>query len=164
MSFVLTTRGIPQLYYGDEILLTGGGQDGLKRKDFPGGWQGDTINAFTESGREQLSRVTGHPVTEAHRFVQKLSSWRQGKEVIHNGELTHFMPQNNLYVYFRHNEEETVMVVLNAEDVPQTLDLSRFDERTGGFTSGSDIISGHIFDLGPSLEVGPMQAMIIELE
>jgi len=164
LSFVLTTRGIPQLYYGDEILMTGGGQDGLKRKDFPGGWQEDNVNAFTESGREQLTRQTGFPAAEAHRFVQLLSTWRQDKEVIHSGNLTHFMPQNNLYVYFRHNENETVMVVLNAEDEPQTLDLSRFDERMAGYTAGRDILAQHSFELKSSLEVGPMQAMVIELE
>ncbi|MDX1592357.1 MAG: glycoside hydrolase family 13 protein [Balneolaceae bacterium] len=164
MTFVLTTRGIPQLYYGDEILLTGGGPDGLKRKDMPGGWNNDPLNAFTESGRERLARQTGLPVDEAHRFVQQLSTWRQGKEVIHSGKLTHYMPQNNLYVYFRHNAEESVMVVLNAQDAPQTLNLGRFDENIGGYTSGTDIISQLTFDLESELEVAPMQAMVIELE
>lgn len=164
MSFLLTTRGIPQLYYGDEILMTGGGPDGLKRKDFPGGWQGDPINAFTENGRQRLQEETGFPVTGAHSFVTNLANWRQGKDVIHSGNLTHFIPQNNVYVYFRHNEDETVMVVLNAQNEPQTLDMMRFTELTEGFESGTDINSGHTFVIEEKLEVGPLQAMVIELE
>jgi neopullulanase len=164
ISFLLTTRGIPQLYYGDEILMTGGGPDGLKRKDFPGGWPGDPINAFTENGRQLLQEETGFPVTGAYSFVTNLANWRQGKDVIHSGNLTHFIPQNNVYVYFRHNEDETVMVVLNAQNEPQTLDMMRFSELTEGFESGTDINSGHTFVIEEQLEVGPLQAMIIELE
>lgn len=164
LTFILTTRGIPQLYYGDEILMTGGGPDGLKRKDFPGGWDEDSINAFTENGRAELEEETGFPVVEAHDFLTRVATWRMNKDVIHNGKLTHFIPENNVYVYFRHNDEETVMVVLNALDEPQSLDLIRFSELMEGYQSGYDLISNHTFQIEESLEVGPMQSMIIELE
>jgi neopullulanase len=163
LTFILTTRGIPQLYYGDEILMTGGGPDGLKRKDFPGGWDGDPINAFTPEGRAELERETGFSVVEAHDFLTRIATWRQDKVVIHNGKLTHFIPENNIYVYFRHNEEETVMVVLNAQNEPQSLDLSRFSELMEGYQSGYDLISGHTFQIEESLEIAPLQSMIIEL-
>ena len=163
LTFILTTRGIPQLYYGDEILMTGGGPDGLKRKDFPGGWQEDLINAFTHEGRVQLAEETGFPVVEAHDFLTRVATWRQDKEVIHNGFLKHFIPENNVYVYFRHNSDETVMVVLNASDETQTLDMDRFSELTEGYPSGYEIISEKIVRLGGTLEVAPLQPMIIEL-
>jgi neopullulanase len=163
LSFILTTRGIPQLYYGDEILMTGGGPDGLKRKDFPGGWSDDPINAFTHDGRVQYGEETGFPVVEAHDFLTRVANWRQDKDVIHNGKLIHFIPENNIYVYFRHNDEETVMVVLNALNEPQSLDLSRFSELTDGYQSGYDLISQHSFQIEETLEVAPLQSMIIEL-
>lgn len=163
LTFILTTRGIPQLYYGDEILMTGGGADGLKRKDFPGGWLGDSVNAFTEEGREQLADETGFPVVNAHDFIRSVSVWRQDKDVIHNGGLTHFIPEENIYVYFRHNTEETVMVILNGNSDAQELKMSRFSELLGDYDTGYDIISGRTLEIGDKLEVGSMQPMIIEL-
>ena len=163
LTFILTTRGIPQLYYGDEILMTGGGADGLKRKDFPGGWTEDPINAFTAQGRSQLADESGFPVDEAHDFLKNVSTWRQDKDVIHNGELTHFIPEENIYVYFRHNNEETVMVILNGEDESQELEMSRFNELLGEYESGYDIISGQSVDVTGRLEVEPLQSLIIEL-
>lgn len=164
LSFVLTTRGIPQLYYGDEILMTGGGPDGLKRKDFPGGWEEDPIDGFTEEGREELAEKTGFPVMESHEFLTRVANWRQDKDVIHNGELTHFIPQDNVYVYFRHNVEETVMVVLNANEETQELDLARFSELLDGTSSAYDVVSDQTVQIGEVLEVSGMDAMILELE
>jgi len=164
LSFVLTTRGIPQLYYGDEILMTGGGPDGLKRKDFPGGWEEDPIDGFTAEGREELAEETGFPVVESHEFLTRVANWRQDKDVIHNGELTHFLPQDNVYVYFRHNEEEKVMVVLNANDETQELDLSRFSEMIDGHAEGYDVANDRTVQLGETMKVDGLDAMIIELE
>jgi neopullulanase len=163
LSFILTTRGIPQLYYGDEILMTGGGPDGLKRKDFPGGWAEDPINAFTHEGRVQLAEETGFPVVEAHDFLKRVATWRQEKDVIHSGKLTHFIPEDNVYVYFRHNEVETVMVVLNAQNEVRSLDLGRFSELLDGYNTAHDVVGSHSFRLGDQLEVAPRQAMILEL-
>jgi neopullulanase len=164
LSFVLTTRGIPQLYYGDEILMTGGGPDGLKRKDFPGGWEEDLINGFTEEGREELADETGFPVVEAHEFLTRAANWRQNQDVIHSGELTHFIPQNNVYVYFRHNDEKTVLVVLNANEETQELDLARFSELLDGTSTAYDVVSDQTVQIGEVLEVPGMDAMILELE
>jgi neopullulanase len=164
LSFVLTTRGIPQLYYGDEILMTGGGPDGLKRKDFPGGWEEDLINGFTEEGREELADETGFPVVEAHEFLTRAANWRQNQDVIHSGELTHFIPQNNVYVYFRHNDEKTVLVVLNANEETQELDLARFSELLDGTSTAYDVVSDQTIQIGEVLEVTGLDAMILELE
>lgn len=161
-TLVMTTRGIPQLYYGDEILMTGGGPDGLKRKDFPGGWEEDPINAFTPEGREQLAEENGFPVLEAHEFMATLANWRKNKDVIHTGELTHFVPENNVYVYFRHNDEETVMVILNANGEEQALDLARFSEFIHGVESGNEVITGESVELGEYLNIEAYGSMVIE--
>jgi len=162
-TFIMTTRGIPQLYYGDEILMTGGGPDGLKRKDFPGGWDEDAINAFSPEGREELADETGFPVVEAHYFVRTLANWRKDKEVIRTGLLSHFIPENNVYVYFRHNIDETVMVVLNANEEEQTLDLARFSEFLHRVESGYEVISKEIIEFGQTLNVDGYGSMVIEL-
>ncbi|MEX0660839.1 MAG: glycoside hydrolase family 13 protein [Balneolaceae bacterium] len=163
-TFVMTTRGIPQLYYGDEILMAGAGPDGIKRKDFPGGWAEDPINAFTEEGRMNLADETGFPVVDAHQFMTTLANWRMDKDVVHNGKLTHFVPENNIYVYFRHNSEEKVMIVLNANAEEQTLDLDRYSELLNGYTGGYEIITGKTLHLGETLNASGYQPMVIELE
>lgn len=163
LSFILTTRGIPQLYYGDEILMTGGGADGLKRKDFPGGWDEDPVDGFTREGRAALAGKTGFPVVEAHQFLSRVATWRQDKDVIHNGKLTHFIPEDNIYVYFRHNDRETVMVVLNGLNEARNLDTARFNELLKGYRSGYDVVGDQSVEIGSTLEVGPRQAMIIDL-
>ena len=111
LTFILTTRGIPQFYYGTEIVMEGDKSrgDGYLREDFPGGWPGDTKNVFTG---QQLSETE----TENLTFTKKLLNWRKGKEVIHTGRLKHFIPENGLYVYFRYNDTESVMVILNNSD------------------------------------------------
>jgi glycosidase len=162
-TFIMTTRGIPQLYYGDEILMTGGGPDGLKRKDFPGGWEGDLVSGFTQEGRAELSEETSFPVAEAHDFVSTLANWRQENDVIHTGELTHFIPENNVYVYFRHNVNKRVMVVLNGNEGTDVLYLSRFAEMIQGAQSGYDVISGETIELGETLNLDGYETMVIEL-
>jgi len=164
VAFLLTTRGIPQIYYGTEIMETGGIHDADKRKPFPGGWPGDEISAFTEEGRRQLALERDLPVAEAYQFLQKIARWRAGKEVIHNGEMTHYIPVNHVYVYFRHNEDESVMVILNGNNESTELDLDRFSGRLKGFVRGMDIISGKVHEFTGTIELEPMQAVILELE
>jgi neopullulanase len=163
LAFLYTTRGIPQVYYGTEIMMTGGGIDPNKRKDFPGGWQEDPINAFTSEGREQLNEEWGRPVTEVYEYVRNLSQWRRNKEVIHTGKLTHFIPSDNVYVYFRWNEDDTVMIVINGHEDSRTFSTERFSERIKGFTTGFDVISGReMNDLG-QIQIDGKSAMILEL-
>ena len=154
-----TMRGIPQLYYGSEIGMAGdkGKGDADIRQDFPGGWKGDTNNAFSDSGRtaEQAKYFD---------FSKKVLNWRKNKEAIHTGKLTHYIPENNVYVYFRHNDKETIMVVINNAPDTQKLNLSRFQENIKSFTSGNDILSGKIIDLKAELAIDAKSAMILELK
>ncbi|MDC9723752.1 MAG: alpha-amylase family glycosyl hydrolase [Urechidicola sp.] len=160
MTLILTARGIPQLYYGDEIGMMGDKHkhgDGDIRRDFPGGWSGDTQNAFTQSGRTDSQEAY-------HSFTKKLLNWRKDKSVIHTGKTLQFVPENNVYVYFRMNENETVMVVINNHSETQTLDLSRFTEGIKKNKSGKDIISEKELDLTNTLSIKGKSSMIIELK
>jgi len=159
MTLVLTTRGIPQLYYGDEIGMKGNKAekgDGDIRRDFPGGWKGDENNAFTEAGRTQDQEAY-------HSFTKKLLNYRKDKEVLHFGKLLQFLPENNVYVYFRYNETERVMVVINNNPEAQELELSRFSEGIDGSTSGKDIIKEEQVDLSNNLSIKGKSSLVIEL-
>ncbi len=163
LAMLLTTRGIPQIYYGTEIMKMGGANDPDKRRIFPGGWPGDEINAFTAEGREKLGQKRNLPIPEVFEYLRTIVHWRNGKEVIHTGDLTHFIPENNVYVYFRHNEDETVMVVVNGSTGDYSLSLGRFDEFLYRYSSGTDIISGDEFELDSNLLLDGMRAYILEL-
>ena len=160
-SILMTTRGIPQMYYGTEIMMRGEKRkgDGDIRRDFPGGWQGDGMNAFTAAGRTKEQN-------EVFDFVKKLLNWRKVNPVIHTGAMKHFIPENGVYVYFRYNEDKKVMVVLNNSDgESKTLDTKRFAEILGDCDAGVDVISGERFTgLRKSLTVPAKSALILELE
>jgi neopullulanase len=158
ITFLLTTRGIPELYYGTELLMDGdGGHHPNVRRDFPGGWAGDKQNAFTKEGR------TGEQ-NEAFDFLKKLLDWRKANPVIHSGKLKHYIPNDNIYVYFRSNENKTVMVVMNANPASKTISLARFAEDLAGKNRGTDISSGEVMQLKESLDIPAQTALVLELE
>lgn len=160
MTFLLTTRGIPQLYVGTEILLEGqkSDGDGKMRVDFPGGWEGDSRNAFTAEGRTAREN-------EAFNYLKKLLNWRKQNPVIHTGKLKHYVPEKDTYVYFRSNSEKTVMVVINQNKKAQNLNLNRFSESLGAFISGKDVISGKEFDFSKaSISLAPNTSVLLELK
>ena len=158
MTLVATVRGIPQLYYGSEIGMAGSKSagDGDIRRDFPGGWTGDTNNAFTAMGRTATQQ-------QFYDYTAKLFNWRKSKTIIHTGKTTHYAPENNTYVYFRYNEKESVMVIINNSDEKQTLKTKRFAENIGHFTSGSDAISGTSYDLSTEITIEAKSSLILEL-
>lgn len=123
MVFLLTTRGIPQIYYGTEILMTGdkGKGDGDLRKDFPGGWQGDTRNCFAKNGRTALEN-------EAFEFTRQLLNWRKGNQVVGKGSLKHYSIQNGVYVYQREFNGKSVVIIMNGTDDSKELDLAPYQE------------------------------------
>jgi glycosidase len=159
LSFILTTRGIPQFYYGTEIVMQGDKKrgDGYLREDFPGGWPGDIKNTFTGQKLDPIEQ-------DAFAFTKKLLNWRKGKEVIHTGNLKHFIPENNLYVYFRYNAKESVMVILNnSEKETRTISRDRYHEAMDEFTRGTEVITGKEINDLTSFKIAPKTAMIIEL-
>ena len=140
MTFLLTTRGIPELYYGTEILMPAdkADGDGNLRKTFPGGWADDARNAFTPSGRTDKEN-------EAYNFLKKILHWRQGKDIIAKGDLKHFAVENGVYVYERKLNGSSVVVLLNGSNSEQTIDLVKFRESIPSM-SLKDVISGQTID------------------
>ena len=161
LTLISTVRGIPQIYYDSEIGMRGDknkGGDADIRRDFPGGWKGDSQNAFnpkTQTPEQQ----------DFYNFTQKVLNWRKGKDVIHRGKTKHYMPKEKVYVYFRYNEKEKVMVVINNNEKDQTLDLSRFAESLSGVSAGKDVISGKDFSVNAQnkLTVSGKSSLILEL-
>ena len=137
IAFLLTTRGIPQIYYGTEILMHGTKQksDGLIRLDFPGGFPGDKVNDFLSSNRTPMQN-------EAFDFIKKILQWRKGKEVISKGKMIHYMPTNGLYVYQREYNDKKIIIIMNGNDTTKTISMTRYAEILKGIKSAADIISG----------------------
>lgn len=158
MVLVATVRGIPQIYYGSEIGMAGdkGKGDGDIRRDFPGGWDGDSNNAFTRAGRTAEQQ-------KYFEFSSKLFNWRKNKDVIHNGKTTHYLPQDNVYVYFRHNDKGSVMVVINNSTQTRTFGTARFAENIKKSQSGKDVLSGKTVSLDGDISIEPKSVMILEL-
>ncbi len=159
LTFYATTRGIPQFYYGTEIMMGSKSflDHGSWRRDFPGGWPGDSINAFTGKGLNTKE-------LEAQEFTSKILNWRKSKEVIHSGQLKHFIPENEIYVYFRFNDDETIMVVLNKNEEEYTFSWDRFKEMTYTFTRANDVLSGQEYTAGQDIKLNPMQPLILEFK
>ncbi len=158
MAYLMTTRGIPQIYYGSDILMTGrkSDGDGLLRKDFPGGWAGDKVNAFTGEGLTARQK-------EAQQYLKKLITWRKGKEVIHNGKMLHYLPKEGVYVFFRYNGKENIMVILNNNDNGKPFKSAHYQEGLKGATKGFEVISGKTIDDLSALTIPAHSAMILEL-
>lgn len=142
INWVLTCRGIPQLYYGNEIGMTGftSPNDGYVRQDFPGGWPNDPINKFTPQGRtEKEKAIWDH--------LSKLANFRKTSSAICSGKMMQFVPEDGVYVYFRYDAAQTIMVVMNTAKTKKTVSLTRFSERTSGFSKMKEIQSGLISGL-----------------
>ncbi len=108
MTMLLTTRGIAQMYYGTEVLLdnTGSNDHGDIRIDFPGGFAGQTVNAFTGKGLTNAQR-------DMHQTLRTLLNFRKQSPALGYGKLTHFSPQQGIYSYARIADEQIVSVFLN---------------------------------------------------
>ena len=147
MTFLLTTRGIPQIYYGTEILMAAEKSegDGCLRRDFPGGWAEDKVNCFTPEGRTELQN-------EAFDFTRKLLHFRQGNEVIGKGTLKHYSIQNGTYVYERKYGNQSIVVCLNGTDKEQDLDLLPYQEILPK-KQAQEILSGKTVTFGDKLSI-----------
>ena len=158
LACMLTTRGIPQLYYGAEILMKNFcNPDGLVREDFKGGWAADSVNKFTAAGRTAAEN-------EVFDYLRKLANYRKQHEVLQTGKLMQYVPENGIYVYFRYNDAKTVMVILNANDTPQSLATKRFTERINGFNKALDIITDKEQSITDTISIPANTTLVLELK
>lgn len=158
IGWLMTLRGIPQLYYGTEILMKNfkNPTDAMVRMDFPGGWPGDTINKFVPSGRTAQEN-------EAFNYIRTLAQYRKKTTALTTGKLMQFAPDNGVYVYFRYDDQKTIMVVSNTSDQEQPMKMDHFAERTKGFSKGTDVVSGATQVLG-DWKVPAKATWILELK
>lgn len=158
LTLLLTTRRIPQLYYGTEILMNGTKEvtDGNVRKDFPGGWPGDARNCFTREGRTSEEQ-------EMFAWESRLLHWRQTSKAVTEGSMTHFCPQQGCYVFARQQGNETVLVILNGTTKEVALPLSRYAEIIGARTSAKDVTTGKSVSLQGTLKLAPRESLVLPL-
>lgn len=156
IAWLLTLRGTPQLYYGTEVLMKNfSDPDGKVREDFPGGFAGDKTNYFVARPGQ---------AGEAFDYVSKLANYRKAHPVLSSGKLMQFIPQDGVYTYFRYNESgECVMVIANNTKETKKVDGTRFAERTGGFSSGVEVVSGASLSDLKTLTVPAHTAWVVEL-
>jgi glycosidase len=159
IAFLMTTPRIPHFYTGDELLMTSATKqrdDNSYRHDFPGGWAGDKVDAFTGAGLAPRQR-------EAQDFVRKLVNWRKHSTVIHDGKLMHYGPQDNTWVYFRYDGKNKVMVAFNANAREMVLGAARFREMLAGVASGRDVLSGKTYTLKDEIRLPANSVLILEI-
>ncbi len=167
LALLLTVNRIPQLYYGTEVLMNGtkAVTDGNVRKDFPGGFPGDSRNAFTREGRTQAQQ-------QMFQWLSRLLHWRQNNPVITQGTMKQFIPYKGIYVIARQFEDraldapnhvvtKTALTILNGTSKPATLQVKRYAEVIGSATRVRDVLTGRYFDLSKDLELKPRQSLVL---
>jgi len=160
LVYLATIARTPQMFYGSEILMKSPIErnDGIVRSDFPGGWAGDAVDAFTGQGLDDDQRAT-------QAFVKRLFNWRKTSAAVQRGRLTHYAPDRGTYTYFRTDEKTgaQVMVVLSKATTEVRLDMRRFAELLPSSAKGRELFSGATLDLGRELVVSPRSALVIDL-
>ena len=158
LALLIASRGYPQIYAGTEIMLDGiAGDYQGHRFDFPGGWATDNRNAFTPEGRTKEEN-------EVFNYLQTLLKYRKNNPVLQNGKMKQFIPQDGIYVYFRYNDNKTIMVIANNNESKKDLNLSRFKEILTTKTQAKDIVSNQISELGQTIQIAPKTVLILELK
>ncbi len=157
LALLLTVNRIPQLYYGTEVLMNGTKQvtDGNVRKDFPGGFPGDTHSCFTTEGRTKAEN-------DMFRWTARLLHWRQGNEVITKGKQTQFIPQNGVYVVARSYNGKNVMTVINGTSKAATMKAERYAEIIGDAQEATNILTGHKINISKDVKLAPRGVMVLE--
>jgi glycosidase len=159
INWLLTLRGIPQLYYGTEVLMKNRKTttDALVREDFPGGFPGDdpAKNLFSETGRNALQQ-------DMFSHVSRLGQFRKGSSALGSGKMMQFIPKDGVYSYFRYDSKQTVLVIANTGNKPHQPDWSRLQERTTGFTRLRNVVTQEVISMN-ALQVAPGESFVFEL-
>jgi glycosidase len=159
MAFYLTIRGIPQMYYGTEIMMGSKPylDHGSLRREFPGGWKDSSKNAFTGKGLTEKE-------VEAQDYMKKLLTWRKTSKAIQNGKLKHFIPEKGIYVYARFTEKEQVVVILNKNTEPVEFSWKRYVELFHDFKNGVNVLTKETISTQKPLMLEPMSPLILEFK
>lgn len=157
VTFLLTSRGIPQIYYGTELLMFGDRKvaDGCVRQDVPGGFPGDDHNEFTAAGRSALQN-------EAFDFISRIAHWRRGNDAIARGSLKHFMPSNGMYVYERKSSSRRAIVIMNGNDADADIDMSVYREIMRPGDTFTDVLTGAKVTIEPQMRFAPRATLLLE--
>lgn len=158
LAWLFTCRGIPQLYYGDEIGMEGftSPNDGYVRKDFPGGWATDSVNKFSDAGRTPKEE-------RIWKYIETLANFRKKSSAITTGKMMQFTPAKGEYVFFRYDNKQTIMTILNTAKENLTIDMKYYSERTNGFSKMKNVITGEIKPIA-DFSMMPMESGVWELE
>lgn len=158
IGLLLTQRGIPQMYYGDELLMKNFKipSDAAVREDFLGGWNNDPINKFTASGRSQQEN-------DAFNYVKTLANFRKKSKALQMGKLLQYTPKDDVFVYTRIANQERVMCLINMGNKPISLDLKRFSEGFGNKKKAMNIVTGKSFEIDATLTMEPLSMTILAL-
>jgi neopullulanase len=159
IALLLTQRGIPQLYYGTEILMKNRKipSDAEVRKDFPGGWEGDSLNKFNADQRTALEN-------EAYNYVKTIARFRKNSSAIRSGKLMQYVPSDGTYVYFRYDDNQTIMCVMNASDKEKQIDFSKYPDRIKKFLIATNIVDHTVYKIPGTFSIAGKQFLILELK
>ena len=157
LALLLTINRTPQLYYGTEILMNGTKKvtDGHVRRDFPGGFPGDTRNAFTAEGRTRAEN-------SMFTWLSRLLHWRKGCQAVINGSQTQFIPYKGVYVIARRHQGQHVLTVLNGTTKEATMDVKRYAEVIGKAGRVKDVPTGRYYNLTEDIVLKPRQVLVLE--
>lgn len=158
LAWLLTFRGVPQLYYGTEVMMKNfADPDGKVRLDFPGGWAGDSANKFTPAGRTLQE-------DSLFNYTRALAQFRKSSSAIKTGKLMQYVPEDGVYVYFRYDAKQTVMCIMNPDDKEKEITTTRFEERLKGFTKAKDVITGQSVKIGDKMKVPAKTQLVFHLQ
>ena len=176
LALLATVRGIPQLYYGDEMMFLERkdvpSHDGAKRIDFPGGWPEDGFTLFTAEGRAKAPAQYA-TAAELHDYTRALFRWRKGCKAVQEGQTLHFLSRrnqdavnitDNSYSFFRYTDDDAVFVYINNNEEPRTLFWNHYREFVTGPVTGTDVITGESITLKDGVSIAPKSALIVEFK
>ena len=174
IAMLATIRGIPQLYYGDEMMFLERrdciSHDGAKRIDFPGGWEGDKVDLFSEEGRAAADGLYA-AAAELHDYTRTLFQWRKGCKAVQEGRTLQFLSRHNegarnitdnSYAFFRYTDSDAVFVYINNTFEERALDWNHYREFASGPVEGRNVLTGENLTLQDGVTVAPKSALIVE--
>ena len=158
LGLLFTLRGIPQVYYGTEVLTKNfmNPNDAAVRKDFPGGWANDSINKFIPENHTPLEK-------EAFEYFQQVATFRKGSIAIAEGSLKQFIPQQGIYVYFRIHQKQTLMCIVNTNSSSGELNLNRFAEVNSKFQMMKNVLNQKTIQKSSSITIPSKSFQLFEL-